>query len=251
MKVGGLTPSPLARLRCGAWPRRARCPRSCGLSDEAETALNLARPARAGSGAAARAARWPSSATRAGRRTCSPGERAPRADPARVRRCSPMPRPARRGRATATRGPTCATRCSTPAPSSRRSRRRPSGRTRCAFTPPSPTALREQPRRPGHATGHPLPHLTRVPAGASLYFTVGCAQLDDPVAQWLRPRRAAGEAIARRRRHDHPPSRHRPRPPRLLRARNRPARRRGAAARSRRRLDPAGILNPGILIPDE
>ncbi|WP_420753328.1 FAD-binding oxidoreductase, partial [Rhodococcus sp. O3] len=33
------------------------------------------------------------------------------------------------------------------------------------------------------------------PTGASLYFTVVCAQSDDPIAQWSRAKRAAGDAI--------------------------------------------------------
>jgi alkyldihydroxyacetonephosphate synthase len=32
-------------------------------------------------------------------------------------------------------------------------------------------------------------------AGASLYFTVGCAQLEDPVTQWRRAKAAANDAI--------------------------------------------------------
>lgn len=36
-------------------------------------------------------------------------------------------------------------------------------------------------------------HLYR--SGASLYFTVGCAQLEDPIAQWRSAKAAAGEAI--------------------------------------------------------
>jgi alkyldihydroxyacetonephosphate synthase len=31
--------------------------------------------------------------------------------------------------------------------------------------------------------------------GASLYFTVGCAQLEDPVSQWLTAKAAASDAI--------------------------------------------------------
>ena len=41
-----------------------------------------------------------------------------------------------------------------------------------------------------------LCHISHVyPAGASLYFTVACAQLPDPVAQWRAAKAAAGEAI--------------------------------------------------------
>lgn len=40
-------------------------------------------------------------------------------------------------------------------------------------------------------------HISHVyPEGASLYFTVACARGEDPVAQWSRAKRAAGDAIA-------------------------------------------------------
>jgi len=42
-----------------------------------------------------------------------------------------------------------------------------------------------------------LCHVSHVyPAGASLYFTVAAAQLPDPIAQWRRAKAAAGDAIA-------------------------------------------------------
>ncbi|WP_320669871.1 FAD-binding oxidoreductase [Patulibacter defluvii] len=41
-----------------------------------------------------------------------------------------------------------------------------------------------------------LTHVSHVyPTGASLYFTVACAQIDDPLAQWQRAKRAANDAI--------------------------------------------------------
>ena len=41
-----------------------------------------------------------------------------------------------------------------------------------------------------------LCHISHVyPTGASLYFTVACAQLEDPIAQWEAAKAAAGEAI--------------------------------------------------------
>lgn len=41
-----------------------------------------------------------------------------------------------------------------------------------------------------------LCHVSHVyPSGASLYFTVGCAQLEDPVGQWRMAKRAASDAI--------------------------------------------------------
>ncbi|HTU97120.1 MAG TPA: FAD-binding oxidoreductase [Solirubrobacteraceae bacterium] len=93
-----------------------------------------------------------------------------------------------------------------------------------------------------------LCHISHVyPAGASLYFTVACAQLDDPIAQWEAAKAAAGEAILAAggsiTHHHGVGADHRALYPRevgalgveVLRA-------------VKRTLDPAGILNPGILI---
>ncbi|WP_024803251.1 FAD-binding oxidoreductase [Nocardia sp. BMG51109] len=86
------------------------------------------------------------------------------------------------------------------------------------------------------------------PTGASLYFTVVAKQLDDPIDQWLRAKRAAGDAIAAAAgtiTHHHAVGEdHRPWMPaeigelgtRVLRA-------------VKDAVDPAGILNPGKLIP--
>ncbi len=94
-----------------------------------------------------------------------------------------------------------------------------------------------------------LCHISHVyPAGASLYFTVACAQRDDPIAQWRAAKAAAGRAI--------------------LAARGSISHHHGVGADHRdlltqevgalgaevlramkRTLDPAGILNPGILLP--
>ena len=94
-----------------------------------------------------------------------------------------------------------------------------------------------------------LSHISHVyPAGASLYFTVGAAALDDPVAQWLVAKRAASDAILAAGgsiTHHHGIGRdHRdwyereigPLAIDVLRA-------------AKATLDPAGILNPGVLIP--
>jgi alkyldihydroxyacetonephosphate synthase len=44
-----------------------------------------------------------------------------------------------------------------------------------------------------------LCHVSHVyPAGASLYFTVGAAQAEDPVAQWQKAKAAASDAIMTR-----------------------------------------------------
>lgn len=85
------------------------------------------------------------------------------------------------------------------------------------------------------------------PSGASLYFTVVCAQLDDPVVQWRQAKSAAGDAIIAAggtiSHHHGVGTDHRnwlageigPLGVELLRA-------------IKDRLDPAGILNPGVLI---
>jgi alkyldihydroxyacetonephosphate synthase len=96
-----------------------------------------------------------------------------------------------------------------------------------------------------------LCHISHVyPAGASLYFTVACAQLEDPIAQWEGAKAAAGEAILAAggsiSHHHGVGADHRELYPlevgalgvEVLRA-------------VKRTLDPAGILNPGILLaPD-
>jgi alkyldihydroxyacetonephosphate synthase len=86
------------------------------------------------------------------------------------------------------------------------------------------------------------------PTGASLYFTIIAKQLDDPIAQWLETKHAAGDAIAAAGgtiTHHHAVGRdHRPWMSgeigdlgvRVLRA-------------VKQAVDPAGILNPGKLIP--
>ncbi len=93
-----------------------------------------------------------------------------------------------------------------------------------------------------------LCHISHVyPTGASLYFTVACAQLGDPIAQWEAAKAAAGEAILAAggsiTHHHGVGADHRELYPRevgalgveMLRA-------------VKRTLDPAGILNPGILL---
>jgi alkyldihydroxyacetonephosphate synthase len=94
-----------------------------------------------------------------------------------------------------------------------------------------------------------LCHISHVyPAGASLYFTVACGQAADPVAQWGAAKEAAGEAILATGgsiSHHHGIGRDHlsfyeaeigPLAIEVLRA-------------VKARLDPAGILNPGILVP--
>jgi len=93
-----------------------------------------------------------------------------------------------------------------------------------------------------------LCHISHVyPAGASLYFTVVCAQLEEPVAQWQTAKRAAGEAIlgtggSITHHHgvgtDHRELYEREIGPLAV-----------AALRAvKQTLDPDGILNPGILL---
>jgi alkyldihydroxyacetonephosphate synthase len=94
-----------------------------------------------------------------------------------------------------------------------------------------------------------LCHVSHVyPAGASLYFTVVCAQGDDPVPQWRHAKTAASEAIIAAggtiSHHHGVGTDHRDwlegeiglPSIEILRA-------------VKQRLDPAGILNPGVLVP--
>jgi alkyldihydroxyacetonephosphate synthase len=86
------------------------------------------------------------------------------------------------------------------------------------------------------------------PSGASLYFTIACAQLEDPVGQWRAAKAAASDAILAAGgsiTHHHGVGRdHRDWYQREIG---------GIAVAALRavkaELDPAGILNPGILIP--
>jgi alkyldihydroxyacetonephosphate synthase len=94
-----------------------------------------------------------------------------------------------------------------------------------------------------------LCHISHVyPSGASLYFTVACAQLQDPVAQWRRAKAAASEAIfaaggSITHHHgigtDHVRWYEREIGELAI----------NALAAVKRELDPNGILNPGVLIP--
>jgi alkyldihydroxyacetonephosphate synthase len=94
-----------------------------------------------------------------------------------------------------------------------------------------------------------LCHVSHVyPAGASLYFTIGCAALEDPLTQWHAAKAAASDAIISAGgsiTHHHGVGRdHLPWYRQevgelgieILRA-------------VKSSLDPAGILNPGILVP--
>jgi alkyldihydroxyacetonephosphate synthase len=93
-----------------------------------------------------------------------------------------------------------------------------------------------------------LCHISHVyAAGASLYFTVGCAQLEDPQAQWRKAKTAASEAILASggsitHHHgvgiDHREWYEREIGERLV----------DALRAVKATLDPVGILNPGILI---
>ena len=94
-----------------------------------------------------------------------------------------------------------------------------------------------------------LCHVSHVyAAGASLYFTVGCAQSDDPVGQWSRAKAAASDAILAAggsiSHHHGVGIEHRPWYEREVGA---------LAVRAlqavKAQLDPAGIMNPGVLIP--
>jgi alkyldihydroxyacetonephosphate synthase len=93
-----------------------------------------------------------------------------------------------------------------------------------------------------------LCHISHVyPAGASLYYTVGCAALEDPLGQWRAAKAAAGEAIIAAGgsiSHHHGVGRDH------LPWYEHEVGELGIRALSavKQQLDPAGILNPGILL---
>jgi alkyldihydroxyacetonephosphate synthase len=93
-----------------------------------------------------------------------------------------------------------------------------------------------------------LCHVSHVyPAGASLYFTVACAQTDDPVAQWLAAKSAASDAILAAGgsiTHHHGVGRdHRDWYGRELGELGL-----GIVRAVKAQLDPTGIMNPGVLV---
>lgn len=86
------------------------------------------------------------------------------------------------------------------------------------------------------------------PTGASLYFTVVCAQADDPLAQWSAAKRAATDAIVTAGgtvTHHHAVGRdHRP-----WMAEEIGTLGTGLLRAVKDAIDPRGILNPGKLLP--
>jgi alkyldihydroxyacetonephosphate synthase len=94
-----------------------------------------------------------------------------------------------------------------------------------------------------------LCHISHVyPAGASLYFTVACAQTDDPVAQWLSAKAAASDAILAAggsiTHHHGVGTDHR-----SWYAREIGQLGAGVLRAIKAELDPDGIMNPGVLVP--
>lgn len=94
-----------------------------------------------------------------------------------------------------------------------------------------------------------LCHISHVyAAGASLYFTVGCAQAEDPIGQWRRAKAAASDAILAAggsiSHHHGVGVDHRPWYDREVGELGIRALRAVKAS-----LDPAGIMNPGVLVP--
>ncbi len=96
-----------------------------------------------------------------------------------------------------------------------------------------------------------LCHVSHIyPAGASLYYTVGCAAAADPLGQWRMAKEAASEAILARGAtisHHHGVGRDHLGPYRREVGPLAIAALRAVKAK----LDPAGILNPGVLIPED
>jgi alkyldihydroxyacetonephosphate synthase len=93
-----------------------------------------------------------------------------------------------------------------------------------------------------------LCHISHVyPTGASLYFTVAAAQLDDPVAQWWKAKTAANDAIIEAggsiTHHHGVGTDHRE----WLERETGPLAAEALRA-VKERWDPAGIMNPGVLI---
>ena len=93
-----------------------------------------------------------------------------------------------------------------------------------------------------------LCHISHVyPAGASLYFTIGCAALEDPVTQWHAAKAAASDAIIAAGgsiAHSHGVGRdHLPWYQQEIGEVGM-----GVLRAVKASLDPAGILNPGILV---
>ena len=224
MTGGGLSPSVRERTRLRRLVQDGPRPTVLRLSDEAETALNLARPSELGK----RRRRMPGDRRVRGKRRRSglaSGGRVRRVRRRRVRR--PCRTRARSGRGTAIAGPTCATRCSTRAPSSRRSRRSRSGR-RCRGCTGGDHGAARVTVCPGGAAGGGVSHLARLRVGSVAVLH-----------RRLRAARRSGRAVAqreggrrrrdpRRGRIDHPPPWSRARSPRVVRARDRRARSRGA-----------------------
>ena len=110
------------------------------------------------------------------------------------------------------------------------------------------TALREALSAQGTAPLI-LCHVSHVyPAGASLYFTVACAQTDDPLAQWAAAKSAASDAILNAggsiTHHHGVGTDHRAWYERELGELGV-----GVLQAVKARLDPQGIMNPGVLVP--
>ncbi len=94
-----------------------------------------------------------------------------------------------------------------------------------------------------------LCHVSHVyETGCSLYFTIAARQGDDPVAQWAGRQGRRQRRDDRRRRHHHPPPRRRHRPQAVVRGRDRRGRRTRAAG-GQGRARPGGDPQPGRAHP--
>ena len=157
-------------------------------------------------------------------------------------------RPGEAWRAPASPARTCATTCSTAACWSRRSRRRRPGATWRRCTRAVREALRDAlAATPRWSAATSRTCIRAAPRCTSRCWPARTAPIRRPVARARSTRRPRDRRGGR---NDHPPPRDRPRPPPVARRRARRARRRAAARRGKQRCDPAGIMNPGKLLPD-